>query len=217
MLIEIIIAFQIYAPYTLYPYKSKIKQSQEIIDNEPNEFLLESNISIYKNSLNKVYPYDKSLNVYNYEVSYIGNISYLLNSTASFLKTENADAFLDKPLLRFSKSLDDENNIKYKNISLISFDHNSIKVRVSNEEIGYLKLIQNYYDGWEVYINGESSQCLLYLDTFMAVKLDEGVNIVEFKYEPRHIKFFFYISLISFFAVLLLFVISQIKAKKSHY
>jgi hypothetical protein len=51
----------------------------------------------------------------------------------------------------------------------------------------------------------------------MAVKLDEGVNIVEFKYEPRHIKFFFYISLISFFAVLLLFVISQIKAKKSHY
>jgi len=88
---------------------------------------------------------------------------------------------------------------------------------VSNEEIGYLKLIQNYYDGWEVYINGESSQCLLYLDTFMAVKLDEGVNIVEFKYEPRHIRFFFYVSLISFFAVLLLFVISQIKAKKSHH
>ncbi len=63
-------------------------------------------------------------------------------------------------------------------------------------------LLQNMYPGWEVSVNGEKQNPLLYQGTFLSVPVAAGESMVDFRYRPRMVIYSFYLSLLMLVGVL---------------
>ena len=65
---------------------------------------------------------------------------------------------------------------------------NSLEIRASVKEPGYLVLSQYYYPGWNAYIDGERVDIFRAYHFLSAIKIDKTGEIrIDFKYEPRSV------------------------------
>jgi len=227
IIVDLLISFQIYAPFSLYQHHSKVANNQEVLEKYSKSFSLKSNDNIFKNSVAdiSIYPFDKAFNVYESMISYKGNYSFILKNTSTLMDSF-PDLFhesINGSVISFAtlEKIDANKNSKHKfkristgEIQLSNFSPNSLRFKVKNHKSGYLFLVQNYYPGWKVKVNGISRKIILANTSFMAVFLAAGANDVEFYYQPKAVIIGFYISVLTLISVIIFFIISSLKAKK---
>jgi len=83
----------------------------------------------------------------------------------------------------------DQERVKTK---ITDYQPNKVAVETNGGAGGLLVLTDNYYPGWEVFVDGEKSKLERYKGTFRAVKIKKGEKKVEFLFKPWS----FYIGLL---------------------
>lgn len=78
-----------------------------------------------------------------------------------------------------------------------------VKIAANTSQPGFLVLSDAYYPGWTAYLNGATVPILRANYAFRAVKLSEGNNALEFKYEPLSLYLGSAITLIALFILIL--------------
>lgn len=71
------------------------------------------------------------------------------------------------------------------NAKIISYSPNEVKIETHGSGDAILFLSDNYYPGWNAYVDGSFSKVYRADYTFRAVVVPEGKHVVVFKYEPK--------------------------------
>ncbi len=99
--------------------------------------------------------------------------------------------------------LDDGVELIYDS-NLLAYEPEYISIDVFTNKSAVMILSEQYYPGWEVYIDGEKEE-VFEVDYFLrGVLLSEGRHHVEFRYIPRS----FYVGAFVTFSGILLVVVS---------
>lgn len=85
--------------------------------------------------------------------------------------------------------LSEKAEIQSKSVKIQSYSPNEIIAEVKTERPGLLYLSDNFYPGWNAYIDGKHSNIVRANYTFRAVPIDAGAHTVSFIYEPLSFKF----------------------------
>ena len=113
----------------------------------------------------------------------------------------------------------DYKNIKSKTLgsnkndvlNIRNFSNNKIEIQTKTQQSQLLIYQQNFYYGWEVFIDGEKQKLLNVNFAHMAVLLPSGKHTVLFKYSNNIIKWSFYFSYSILFLLITLSLFFYIK------
>ncbi len=84
----------------------------------------------------------------------------------------------------------DYNNLKYRNFNrgkakILNYTSNKIIIKTENTNVGFLVLSDQYYPGWEAYIDGKKTKIYKVNGFLRGIEIPPGDHIVEFKFEPK--------------------------------
>jgi len=132
-----------------------------------------------------------------------------INTAQDYLVKNNDFDLRNSVILESSLSEFKSNNFKsisYNSDSLefIEFNENNISLKTFSENDSILILTDVFYPGWNVSIDGETSEILRANGLVRAVMIPEGSHIIEFNYIPSS---FWFGLLISISTVILLFIV----------
>ena len=82
----------------------------------------------------------------------------------------------------------------------------------SNNDDSYVFLPVTYDEGWSCKVNGEKQDIAIAMSSFMAVKLQEGENVIEMRYLPYGMKLGALITVITALVVAAIYLIEKKKA-----
>ena len=83
-------------------------------------------------------------------------------------------------------------------IENINHTYNKINAVVKSEDETFINFSQNYYPGWEAYIDGKKTELYLVNGTIQGIKVPEGSHQIEFIFIPKIIYWGAGISIITF-------------------
>ncbi len=78
------------------------------------------------------------------------------------------------------------------------YNNDSITIKTNANKDALLVLTDNFYPGWDAFVNGNYTKILRANYTFRAIEVPAGNNNVEFRYEPGSLFEGFIVSFISF-------------------
>jgi hypothetical protein len=209
VVIDLLISTQLNIYQTVIDFRSPWP-TEKAISGLPEKFPvpnLKENISDINDLTAPAIPFLwRNLNVFHKKPSYTGYSPYYFSS---MLKCENEGLFhpvIDNPLFFLAESLSDDwiidslsiDSLSPQKLEITGFTPNQAGLKVDSEKDQYLTFVQNYYPGWNVYVNGVKSDLLISNHTFMSVYIPKGEHQLVFKFEPRKTIAAFYISLITF-------------------
>ncbi|MCE5299473.1 MAG: YfhO family protein [Spirochaetia bacterium] len=70
------------------------------------------------------------------------------------------------------------------------YDYTMYKVDASVEKDGYFVFSNNYYPGWNVYVDNQMEKPVNCFGIYMGVKIPKGSHVVTFKYSPTNIRLY---------------------------
>lgn len=108
------------------------------------------------------------------------------------------------------------NNLPQYKISHFENKGDKITINIKNNSEGFLVLSEIYYPGWKVFVNGEERKTLKANSLFRAVYLSEKSNKIEFVFKPRSFIIGCYVSSITLLGMILVWIFSSLKDRKSH-
>lgn len=126
------------------------------------------------------------------------------------------------PLLFASKQVDN-NKLTINNFDTLStqsiviqhFNPNSIRASVQSADSVIFTYLQNYYQGWQAFVDDKPQSIIISNQTFMSVKVPSGKHTISFLFKPTLLIACAYISIISFIGLLItLFVSTVYNSKK---
>ena len=85
----------------------------------------------------------------------------------------------------------------------------SIKKTVTASAGESLYIPYNYDSGWKAYVNGKEVKINKVMNTYMAIDLEEGENVVEMKYVPPMFNIGLIVSLVTLVLVLILWIVNK--------
>lgn len=201
--------------------KSSYIVSYEYLNNKIKKINL--NIEIENN--NNIYLYIPITNDNKYPNAkiYINDKFYSEYMTKYEWNTLNLGSYDIGNIVNIEIELEEPTNIDdiyiyYENIEIFEKHYNILKenqVNLSKITSSYLKgdinLEKNskilftipYDEGWEVIVNNNKVETFKSLDSLLSIELNEGVNIIELKYNPKGLKLGIYISIISLFITII--------------
>lgn len=205
--IELVIAFNIYMPYTISSLKVNVVESNNLLHKNINDFSLENNQNILENSINpdSLYLFSHFLFIYQKRIGDKGNTFKLKN----FKKLKTNKSKIYDSLINNSVFYFEGNSLG--NIQLLNFNYNSITIETNNLQKDSLVFLQNYYPGWHVKINDKISPLLKLEDNFMIIALNSGKNVITFSYEPLSVFIALFISVFSLIGCFIFLIIKIIK------
>lgn len=148
---------------------------------------------------------------------------YLTNSvysTSDFKALSDSNS-IDSSMVFFSPS--DYTKI-HKNVTpdtiigtfqISKFSPTNIQIECDAIKPSMLILLQNYYYGWTATVNGSETPIYKANYATMAVPVNIGKNTIAFNYHPKNIIIAYYLSIISFFILLLYLIICRFLKFKS--
>ncbi|MFB6258600.1 MAG: YfhO family protein [Flavobacteriales bacterium] len=98
-----------------------------------------------------------------------------------------------------------------------SFRPNTFRFKVRTENPQFLVLLQSWFPGWEVRVDGRKEQPLKVNKAFMAVPLKSGSHTVSFRFSRPWVSALFYISMLGFFALFVACLILSHPAYKKYF
>jgi hypothetical protein len=202
---DLIIALNIYMPYTISSYKSDVNISNEILHKNIRDFSLENNANILENTVHpdSLYLFSKYLYIYQKRVSDNGVNSFKLTKNETFKKSRPVEynVLINNPLFFFS-------NKENSKVELVDFGYNSISLTAATEDTNQFIFLQNSYYGWQATLDGQEVPVNTYNKIFMSVEVPPGKHNIVFSFRPKMIIYGFFVSL-SFFVILLVLLIPR--------
>lgn len=89
---------------------------------------------------------------------------------------------------------------------IINYGNEEIIIHCSMKDNGFLILTDNYYPGWQVYIDNKKGEIYRAYHTFRGVYLEKGTHLVKFRYEPLSFKIGLCISLLTLLGIAIFFL-----------
>jgi uncharacterized membrane protein YfhO len=86
------------------------------------------------------------------------------------------------------------NNFKGK-AKILKYSPNQVEIETNGNDSGFLVLADNFYPGWEVYVNGREETVLRVNYNLRGVAVPRGKNRVTFTFDPVSFKIGFAITL----------------------
>jgi len=144
------------------------------------------------------------------------------NSPFSLIKAKeakaNGDSALNNYPLFFFSDIENKKIVEasidkksHNRIFVTKANHNEVVLLLSCERATNLIFMQNTYPGWEATIDGNSIEIETANTTFMSIPLSVGEQEVQFSFKPQKMIVTFWISLISFWLILVGIVWYQFK------
>ena len=106
------------------------------------------------------------------------------------------------------------NNFKGK-VKILKYFPNQVEIETNGNDSGFLVLADNFYPGWEVYVNGREETVLRVNYNLRGVALPRGKNKVTFRFDPMSFKIGASITLCTLLASILFLLLSEGKAKRA--
>lgn len=162
----------------------KIINFGELMDKYPNHFknILTNSVIYFSNDILSARDLDKKNIPYSKKTLYLKQKDYNLYN--SYLTNEHVQS----------------------NLIFTKFSPEAISCKFENVNNGFITLLQNYYYGWKVFVDDKEKPIVISNLTFMSVFVKKGSHKISFKYDNILVREAFYISLFSFFSVLLLWM-----------
>jgi len=99
---------------------------------------------------------------------------------------------LEEDLEDFYKDKTKNNFIK--DVNFLSYTPNKIIIRTKSDRPGIFVLLDNFYPGWQAFVNREKTKIYRANYTFRAIEVPQGENQIEFIYQPQSFKIGLYLS-----------------------
>ncbi|MEM3394385.1 MAG: YfhO family protein, partial [Candidatus Methanomethylicia archaeon] len=110
-----------------------------------------------------------------------------------------------------NKILKDLNNKCIKNLKVLNYDNDEMKIFINNQCDEYYVFISNtFYPGWKAYLDKKNTVIEKANLAFQAVKIPYGLFILDIKYEPNSFKFGIIFSLFNFVIFLTIIKLAKI-------
>jgi len=93
------------------------------------------------------------------------------------------------------------NNVKGKE-KILKYSLNQVEIETNGYNSGFLVLADNFYPGWEVYVNGREETVLRVNYNLRGVAVPSGENRVTFRFAPLSFKIGAAISLVTIFVII---------------
>lgn len=159
----------------------------------------------------------RNLTVFYKTPSYSGYSPYYFSS---MYKSECSGQFfsvIKNPIFYLADSINQNNiidslsidSLSSKKILITGFNPNKVELSVNCEKPNVLTYVQNYYPGWEVYLNNKKIDIIVTNYTFMSVFIPEGENKVSFKFNPRRSIVAFVVSYLTLFLLFICLIVVE--------
>ena len=86
---------------------------------------------------------------------------------------------------------------------VISYRPDAIRVGVDSPSSGYLFLSENFYPGWEAFVDGASTRVFRGNYLFRVIEIPAGEHVVEFIFRPLSIRIGTGVTILTLFGLLL--------------
>lgn len=91
--------------------------------------------------------------------------------------------------------------------TIVAYSNPKVTVRASLNSAGVLVLVDSFYPGWRVTVDGREEEILQANFFFRGVLLSEGEHLVEFRYQPLSFTVGLIISLMTLGGVIIWLVV----------
>jgi len=89
---------------------------------------------------------------------------------------------------------------------ITKYSNEQVNIKVQTDENGYLVLLDQYYPGWKAFVDGKETEIFPTDYVFRSVYISKGNHEVEFIYDPLSYKAGKWISGITLFILIILFL-----------
>ena len=86
---------------------------------------------------------------------------------------------------------------------IIDYKKDKVTIRAELSNPGYLVLLDAYYPGWRVSVNGSEKEILKAYEGFRAVRVEGGISEIVFQYKENSFKMGLSISMFGLFLLIL--------------
>ena len=220
--IDMIIATQLNLYHTAVDFTNP-KPTHKAIQNLPEKFPIpdmnEKIADIHDLTAPAIPFLWRNLNIFHKKTSYTGYSPYYFSS---MFKCETEGLFhsvIKNPLFYLADSINSDfiidslsiDTLSYNKIRIVDFNPNRVELVVKSDKRQLLTFVQNFYPGWEVYINDTEKDLIVSNYTFMSVWIPEGENKMVFEFRPEKTLIAFYISAIIMFVILIYLIAAIFK------
>jgi uncharacterized membrane protein YfhO len=119
------------------------------------------------------------------------------------LNTYYAESFDPRKEVLLNEEINFKKSAHFKGIvEKVAYRPNHVTVKTSQEGNGFLVLMDSYFPGWTVTVDGQERPILKANHYYRAVQLDSGQHILEFEFFPEGLKAGLVISGLSLFLII---------------
>ncbi len=178
----------------------KSKEVDKLIENRDQKIDVPSSSPLYTH-VDQAYQYrwplNWNMNCYFGEIAIDGYNPFVLKTFNELSDSKLKDSIWKNPFYYLA-------NNQNSKAELLDFNINEIIFKVNSSDTNVLTLAQNPYPGWQVFINDIESPIFISNISHQSVILNNGENIVVWKYNNKILNFIFVIH----FTIFLLLIIS---------
>lgn len=91
---------------------------------------------------------------------------------------------LEKPMKYEENDCDGDEGIGSASVKVVFESANKQVFKVDTQRAGWFITADTVYPGWKVYVDGEGEKIEVANGLFRAVRIEEGIHTIEFKYRP---------------------------------
>ncbi|MCD6412871.1 MAG: YfhO family protein [Elusimicrobia bacterium] len=103
---------------------------------------------------------------------------------------------IEKP----GKILRERKNFVKNFVKILKYQSDRVEISVSSKKSGWLVLLDVFYPGWKVYVDGKKEKIYRADYVFRSVPVSAGTHFVSFVYEPAAFEAGFYFTILSLIA-----------------
>ena len=119
------------------------------------------------------------------------------------LNTYYSEAFNPREEVLLNEKVDFDESAQFQGeVEEVIYRPNHVTVKTRQEGSGFLVLMDSYFPGWTVKVDGQERPILKANHYYRAVQLDSGQHILEFEFFPEGLKTGLVISGISLFLII---------------
>lgn len=158
---------------------------------------------VYSNTNYNIY---ENLNVLPH--AFITHKAKILKTTDAIFKEMFNPKFnpQEEVILEEEPYINIEEDSKSDKVNILSYTPNRLSITAKLEKNGILVLCDNYFPGWEVYVDNKKDKILIANYCLRGVALNKGIHKLEFIYRPKPFIFGLIISAITFIGLIIYFI-----------
>lgn len=190
--------------------EAKVTALQEKLNAFPDAFPIphEKVQAVSHHGNKEYYPIWYNLNILQKRVANDGYNNFKFKAYRTFKDKPEAQEILNNLILFDSgKSLRDSLPAEEKSeIKITLFSPTRMEAELSMPNNSELTLLQYFYPGWKVYLNGKEVEPFLKEDIFISLKVPKGNHQIVFEYYPNNFLIYLIISFFAFLSLLIYFI-----------